>query len=250
MPEVSSGRYGEIFVSPTHVGSGMLNRLLFSSLVILTLAAPVAEARKPSATKGTFQDVIEQIGAQQKKLTSIEADFRQEKQLALLAKPEMSSGTFAFTRPNKVIWNYQSPRPVVMLISAGMLTTWYPQLNKVEKLEVKRYEDSIFKYVGAASGAIADMEKYFDISFVEGKADRFYTLELKPKTKLVAKRVRRIKIWIDRQTYLTTKFEYVEGDGDITRYEFTNIRTNRAVPPSRFVLNLPAGVKVEQMKLN
>ena len=74
-------------------------------------------------------------------------------------------------------------------------------------------------------------------------------LDLKPKTRTVAKRVQRIKLWIDKQTYLTSKIEYVEGDGDVTRYEFKNIRINEPVPPSRFALSLPANVRVEQMKI-
>ena len=70
-----------------------------------------------------------------------------------------------------------------------------------------------------------------------------------PKTKAVSKRVKRIKLWIDKNTYLTSKIEYVEGDGDITRYEFTNVRINEPVPASRFAISLPSNVKVEQMKL-
>ncbi len=61
--------------------------------------------------------------------------------------------------------------------------------------------------------------------------------------------MRRIKLWIDKKTFLTSKIEYVEGDGDITRYEFTNLRINEPVPPSRFALHLPSNVKVEQMKV-
>jgi len=48
---------------------------------------------------------------------------------------------------------------------------------------------------------------------------------------------------------LTSKFEYVEGDGDITRYEFTNIKVNKPVDQARFTLSLPANVRVEQMKI-
>lgn len=226
----------------------MSRRLLLSLFALLLVVAPAASAQ--SKTKSTFQTVIDNIAAQQKKLNTIEADFRQEKQLALLAKPEISTGTFAFTKPNNVIWNYATPKPVVMLISGGMLTTYYPQLKKAERMEVRRFEDRIFKYMGAASGAIADLEKYFNIRFVEAKGAGSYTLELTPKTKMVARRVKKITIWIDRQTYLTNKFEYVEADGDLTRYTFTNVRVNRALPASRFTLNLPPGVKVEQMKLN
>ena len=75
------------------------------------------------------------------------------------------------------------------------------------------------------------------------------TAQLTPKNKLVGKRVKRIKIWIDRKSYLTTKFEYVEPDGDLTRYEFTNIRVNQQIAPHVFELNLPPTVRVEQMKI-
>jgi outer membrane lipoprotein-sorting protein len=70
-----------------------------------------------------------------------------------------------------------------------------------------------------------------------------------PKSRVVARRVRRIKIWIDKQSYLTSRLEYVEGDGDTTRYEFTNVKLNQPIEQSRFTLNLPADVRVEQIKL-
>ncbi|HYO79690.1 MAG TPA: outer-membrane lipoprotein carrier protein LolA, partial [Thermoanaerobaculia bacterium] len=63
------------------------------------------------------------------------------------------------------------------------------------------------------------------------------------------KRVQRIKLWIDKKSFLTSKIEYTEGDGDITRYEFTNLRVNEPVPATRFALKLPSNVRVEQMKI-
>ena len=76
-----------------------------------------------------------------------------------------------------------------------------------------------------------------------------YVLDLTPKTRSVSKRVKRIKISIDKKTYLTKKIEYVEGDGDITRYEFTNVRVNEPVPAARVALQMPRGTKIEQMKV-
>lgn len=220
---------------------------------VLTIAALLLASSSlfaDSSVKGaaTLEKVIKKVAEQQKKTTSLEADFRQEKVLGLLAQPEVSTGRFVYSKPNKVLWTYENPKPVTMLIADGWLTTYYPQLNRAEKLEVKRFEDRIFKYMGA-SGAIDELGKYFDFSFVDNKNERFYTLELKPKTKTIGKRVQRIKIWIDRQSYLTTKFEYVEGDGDMTRYEFSNIRVNNPIPGTRFTLSLPTSVRVEQMRL-
>ena len=195
-----------------------------------------------------LDEVIKQVQLAQARTTTIQADFRQEKTLALLAKPEVSTGRFVYSKPNNVLWTYDSPKRVTMLIADGMLTTYYPDLNKAERIEVKRYQDRIFRYMGA-SGAIDELGAWFNFTFTNTSDKPYYVLDLDPKSKTIAKRVRHIKIFIDKKSYLTTQFEYTEGDGDKTRYEFLNVKINAPVEQSRFVLTLPSSVRVEQMKL-
>lgn len=196
----------------------------------------------------TLAEVIRHVQEQQKSTNTLQAEFRQEKEMALLAKPEVSTGTFTYSRPANVLWTYESPKRVQMVIADGMMTTYYADLRKAEKIDVKRFEDRIFKYMGA-TGAIDELARYFDFTFTDSKSKPVYVLDLTPKTRSVSKRVKRIKISIDKKTYLTKKIEYVEGDGDITRYEFTNVRVNEPVPAARFALQMPRGTKIEQMKV-
>ncbi len=224
----------------------MFKRMTIVAAACAALALPLSAAKV--ADPGSLDEVIKRVQEQQRKTTTLQADFRQEKELALLSKPEVSTGTFVYSKPNNVLWTYDAPKRVQMLIANGKLTTFYPELNKAETLDVKRFEDRIFKYMGA-TGAIDELARYFDFTFTNKPSEPVYVLDLKPKTGAVAKRVQRIKLWIDKKTYLTTKIEYVEGDGDITRYAFTNIKVNQPVPAAKFVLNLPANVKVETMKL-
>jgi outer membrane lipoprotein-sorting protein len=221
-------------------------RLFSVAICAGALSFPLFAAR--TVDPNSLDEVIRKVQEQQKITNTLEADFRQEKILALLAKPEVSTGHFTFSKPNNVLWRYDAPKRVEMLIANGMLTTYYPELNKAEQIEVKRYQDRIFKYMGA-SGAIDELGAYFDFTFRNVSTAPSFELDLKPKTKGIAKRVRHIKIWIDKKSYLTTKFEYTEGDGDITRYEFTNVRVNQPIEQRRFTLNLPANVRVETMKL-
>ncbi len=222
----------------------MKTKLICVALAALALPLFAASKTKPV----TLEDVIKNVQQQQKKTQTLQADFKQEKELALLSQPEVSTGTFVFSKPNNVLWSYAAPKRVQMLITGGTLTTYYPELNKAERIDVKRFEDRIFKYMGA-SGAIDELGRYFDFTFTDTSTSPFWVLDLNPKSKVVAKRVRHIKIWIDKATYLTSKFEYVEGDGDITRYEFTNIKVNQPIEQGRFTLNLPPTVRVEQMKI-
>jgi outer membrane lipoprotein-sorting protein len=219
------------------------------AVMALALALPVMANDSTIGGTGQLESVIKNVMDQQKRTNTLEADFRQEKVMALMAGPEVSTGSFVFAKPNQVLWKYDAPKQVTMLIAGGFMTTYYPNLNKAERVEVKKYQDRIFKYMGA-SGAIDELARYFDFTFTDSAANTAYVLDLTPKTQTIAKRARHIKIWIDKKSYLTTKFEYVEGDGDTTRYEFTNLRVNQPVSPDRFALNLPPTVHVEQTKLN
>jgi outer membrane lipoprotein-sorting protein len=219
----------------------MLMAVLSAAMALPLSAAKVAD---PSS----LDEVIKKVQETQRKTTTLQADFRQEKTLALLARPEVSSGTFVYSKPNNVLWSYDAPKRVQMLITNGKMTTYYPELNKAETLDVARFQDRIFKYMGA-TGAIDELSRYFDFTFTNKPSESAYLLDLKPKTGAVAKRVQRIKLWIDKKSYLTTRIEYTEGDGDITKYEFSHLRINEPVAQSRFVLNLPPNVHVEQMKL-
>jgi len=221
--------------------------VLICICVATFLSATALVAEKPKSE--SLETVLKKVIAQQKKTRTLEADFRQEKTLALLAQPEISTGKFLFAKPNQVRWDYDAPRRLQLLISKGWLTTYYPDLHRAERLEVKRFEDRIFKYMGA-SGTIEELERYFDFTFTDTKGQPSYKLDLTPKTKVVAKRVKKITIWIDRSSYLANKFEYTEGDGDVTRYEFKNMRLNQSVDPTLFTLTLPPGVKVESMRLD
>ena len=223
----------------------MSNRFFITAAVT---AAVLAAAPLRAAGPVTLDTVIKRVQEQQRKTTTLQANFRQEKELALLAKPEVSTGTFTYSRPSNVLWTYTTPKRVQMVIADGYLTTYYPELAKAERIDVKRFEDRIFKYMGA-TGAIDELARYFDFTFTDSKSKPVFVLDLTPKNRAVSKRVQRIKLWIDKSTYLTSKIEYVEGDGDITRYEFTNVRINESVPPSKFALTLPSTVRVETMKI-
>ena len=224
-----------------------IKKFILAAVCAAIAAAPLGAAPRKT-DPNSLEEVIKKVQQVQKSTKTLQADFKQEKELALLSKPEVSTGTFTFSRPSNVLWVYDAPKRVQMLIANGMLTTYYPDLRKAEQVDVKRFQDRIFKYMGA-TGAIDELSQYFDFTFVDNAASPTWTLDLNPKNRVIAKRVKHIKLSIDKKSYLTTKVEYTEGDGDVTRYEFTNLKINQPVAQSRFTLTLPPSVRVEQMKI-
>jgi outer membrane lipoprotein carrier protein len=219
------------------------------ALFVLLLALPLSAAE--AAIEGTrIEEVLREVDARQKTLSTLRADFQQTRETGLLAEPEVSTGEFTFEQPNRVLWKYDQPRPVQVMIADGVLTTYYPLLRKAETMEIRHIEDRVFRYLGAGTGAIRELARYFDLRFTEDRHENQFVLELTPKTKTLAKRVRSVTIWIDGSTYFTRAFEYVEGDGDLTRFEFSNIEMNPRLASDAFRLDIPAGVAIETIRLD
>ncbi|MGK2857728.1 MAG: LolA family protein [Thermoanaerobaculia bacterium] len=224
-------------------------RQILAVFLCLTALAPATSAVAPAKAPATLEEVLKEVQKRQSSVKTLQADFTQQKTLSLLAESQFARGTFAYEKPDKVRWNYSEPSPVAMLIADGRMTTFYPKLRRAETLEVGRFQDRIFKYMGAGN-AIAELATWFNFRFADRKGDAAWKLSLAPKTSQVAKRVKSITIWIDRESYMTSKFEYVEADGDTTLYEFTSIRVNEPVPATAFKLELPPTVRIETMKLD
>src|SRR5436305_12821466 len=138
---------GELFVRRRDVGGPMSTwKSIAAAICAVAVAAPLFAARRPDPN--SLEEVVKKVQQVQKSTKTLEADFRQEKELALLSKPEVSTGTFTFSRPSNVLWVYDAPKRVQMLIANGMMTTYYPDLRKAEQIDVRRFQDRIFKYMG------------------------------------------------------------------------------------------------------
>ncbi|MGH9458456.1 MAG: LolA family protein [Thermoanaerobaculia bacterium] len=198
--------------------------------------------------RGTdVERILREVGETQKTIRTLQGSFRQEKTIGLLAAPEVSTGSFVYSRPNQALWSYRAPHRVEMLVSDGWLTTWYPDLDRAERIEIRRFEERIFRYLGAVSGAISDLDSYFHVQRLDDGSGRHHVLELTPKSARLGKRVRRIRVTIDRESHLTSSLEYEEGDGDTTRYDFSDLRINAPLAAGALELSLPPTVRIETL---
>ena len=94
---------------------------------------------------------------EQKSFATLVANFEQETSTEMLVEAEKSKGTFYYEAPDKVRWQYDAPTPKVIVINGDELVTWYQDLHRAEKVQVGRYSDAVFKYLGA-SGSLRDAD--------------------------------------------------------------------------------------------
>lgn len=192
--------------------------------------------------------LLERVKWEQKRLDSLEAEFVQEKTSEFLASPEVSHGTFSYQRPDRVRWEYRSPKPITLVLDGERMVTWYRDLGRAERARVGRVSTQVFHYL-SASGSLESLLGYFSVTFATPAPGQPWRLELKPRYPRIARRLAGMTIWIDRKLYLPARVAFVEPNGDETRYRLEGLRPNVAIPKERFTLELPDGVEVHEVDL-
>lgn len=230
--------------------------LLALAAASLALAAPAAaqealpDPRRPGLPAGERLDaLLERMRLEQAAVETLEAEFTQLKESQFLLAPAESAGIFSYAAPDRVRWEYRAPTPISLLIRGDEMTTWYRDMEKVERVQVGRHSQRILEYLGAGS-SVDRLREYFSVSLaMAADASRPYRLELSPRYARIAKRLRELVVWIDAERFFVARLRFVEADGDITEYRFERVKVNHGLPHDRFELDLPSGVVVETIDL-
>jgi outer membrane lipoprotein-sorting protein len=219
--------------------------LLAFAGVLPALAADLPDPASPKLKPAErLPALVARVKQEQQALKTLEAHFVQLRESELLLEPEESQGVFAFQAPDSVRWDYESPKPISLVILGDEMTTWYQDLDRADRLNVGRYSGQILRYLGAGS-SLDTLLQYFDVTMVSpDSATEPFRLELKPRYERIGKRLREMTIWLDRVHYLPVRLRYLEPNGDRTEYRFSAMRFNEPIAADRFDLKLPPSVAI------
>ena len=219
-------------------------------LPLLAVAVVSAQAPDPSDTSLSSVDrlraLVERMKIEQKSFTTLVATFEQETSSEMLIETELARGTFYYEAPDKVRWQYDEPTPKVIVINGQELLTWYKDLGRAERVQVGRYSDAVFKYLGA-SGSLETLMDYFSLRIDFPTGNEPYRIDLVPRYKRVEKRLREMSVAIDGRLFVPVSLSYVEPNGDSSEYEFSDFRVNEPLPAAHFDLTLPPDVDVRMV---
>ncbi len=207
--------------------------------------APPPDPDDPALSAGErLEALVERVRHENRRIRTLEAAFTQHKESLFLVAPLESRGSFSYAAPDRVRWEYTSPNPVSLVIAGEEMTTWYRDLGQVERLPVGRKSQRILKYMGAGS-SLETLLEYFTVTLHRPRDGRSpFQLDLDPRFEKIAARLASMSLWIDRERFLPVRLRYVEADGDLTDYRFSDFKVNRDIPEERFRLDLPREVKV------
>jgi hypothetical protein len=169
---------------------------------------------------GQAADPLAGIGARIVKTEITEGRFRQEKNLKVLKKPLISTGTFIYHRSRGVIWQTLTPVSSVLLVNQTRLLTAHdeqalpPAFGRV--------------FTAMFGGDVQAMKEGFDISGTNDKTA--WKLQLKPKDALLQ------KIIVDMQLTGGKELQRIdikEANGNFTRITFDRITHPETLTPAQ-----------------
>ena len=176
-----------------------------------------------------------QIKAKNAQITSLSCPFTQTKNMSILKNPSISKGIMYFKKIQKFRWEYFN-NPTFIFAQNGK-TIYTKSGDKVQIIKdnsVILYQQISKLVMQSNSGEILENNKDF-IAKVEENGS-FIKIILEPKQSNIKKYISSIQLIIDKKSYLASQFILNEPNGDNTIIKFENVKLNKNIDDSMFIL--------------
>jgi outer membrane lipoprotein-sorting protein len=164
-------------------------------------------------------------------VTSVQADFVQEKHLPILSKPLVSRGIFYYQTPGSLRWEYRSPVQSIMLMHDGRTrrfvagpSGWTEERGAgLEAMQVVLEEISQW-----LAGNFSD-NPMFDAKLEPGRRIRMI-----PKEEAMRRVIQRIELYLADRPGVMQRVEIYESEQAFTRMTFSNTMLNTKIDEALF----------------
>jgi outer membrane lipoprotein-sorting protein len=210
-------------------------------LILLTLLgiAPIAYASPMS--QSDIDQLIQRLQVLHNNQPSLQANFREERHLAMLKEPVVNEGKVWFTLPDKIRREIAGKTPSTTVIDGKKMSIYYPNYQQLEVYDLEKrpmIKDSLRALTAGLN--FREIGSYYN---VEGSKDgNTYHITLTPKTASVKKLVKTVDLTLDGN--LTPSQVVVEdARGQKFTITYTNVR-REPIPDSTFEFAAPPGTKI------
>ncbi|MBV9492374.1 MAG: outer membrane lipoprotein carrier protein LolA [Verrucomicrobia bacterium] len=218
----------------------MRRTFVFGAIASVFLAASSPAPAVPMSS-GEIQDLVNRLQALHESNSSLQANFREERRMAMLKDPVMTQGKIWFTMPDKIRREIGGNTPSTTVINGRKMVIFYPKFKEAEVYDLEKrpmLKDSLQALTAGLN--FRQVSTYYNI---EGsKEGNDYQVILTPKTAAIRKIVRSVTLTMDRNlTPQHVVFESARGEKVSVTY--SDVRRD-PVPESFFQFSPPPGTNV------
>jgi outer membrane lipoprotein-sorting protein len=210
-------------------------------LLLVAIACITQLANAAPMAQNDIDQLIQKLETVHNSQPSMQANFREERHLAMLKEPIVNEGKVWFTFPDKIRREIGGKTPSTTVIDGKRMWIYYPNYQQVEIYDLEKrpmLKDSLRALTAGLN--FREVPSLYQIeASQEGNA---YHLRLTPKTASTRKLVRSIDLTIDDN--LMPRHVNVEtAQGQKISETYTGVRRD-SVPDSTFEFTAPPGTKV------
>lgn len=213
-----------------------MTKLIFSILLAL---APLAGASP--MTQSDIDQLVQKLQALHNTQPSLQANFREERHLAMLKEPVVNEGKVWFTLPDKIRREIGGKTPSTTVIDGKKMSIYYPNYQQVEVYDLEKrpiIKDSLRALTAGLN--FREVANFYDMAGSKNGSE--YQITLTPRTASVKKLVKTVDLTLDEN--LTPQRVVVQDSkGQVFTVTYTNVRRD-TLPPSTFEFSPPPGTKV------
>lgn len=181
----------------------------------------------------TTSDCLGAIQEACRDLSTLTARLVQTKHLSLLDEPLISTGRLAFKRPDRLLLQMESPRPLRIAMNGSRLVI--PELGPEANAALDGAPPAVLSRLQAIfAGDISTLEESFEIRASEDDAG--IAVELEPRDPRMFNTVRSMELRFERPTLLLHTIRVSNALGDMLEIVLSDIRRNPALPDLTFAV--------------
>lgn len=197
------------------------------ALLLLVVAPVQAESlARPAAEQATAPATVEDLLAAFAELQGLQATFREEKAMALLAAPLVSEGQLFFAQPGYLRREITAPSESLVVITPDALyfedATGSETIDLRARGDVRQFVESL---VWILAGDAARLGETYELAYAHGEAPGAWTLTLTPRGRPLSEIIARIRVAGVGHAVSTIVVE--ETAGDVTTTTITSADPTR-----------------------
>jgi len=210
----------------------MLRSQRVEVVLILALATSAAAASPPPS--GPAAAIARRVQERHHNIRDLKARFTQTYDSSLLGRQVVERGTLSLKRPDRMLWEYESPEKKVF-VSNGRKSYFYVPADRQVVVHESQGEKGVA--LDLLSGR-SDLLAEFDVSPVEGSPTR---IRLVPRA--ANAEVRQIVLEADA-TGRIEWLELVDLQGSRSSFRLEGVKENVGLSDQLFEFKIPRGVEV------
>ena len=220
-------------------------RLLFFCSMIALLLTPLPVFGTENAEQ-RVRDLVSHVDSRYAKTKDFQADFTQETRIEGFDVPFQSSGRVYIKRPGYLRWDYTKPSVEQIYVHGDKLQMYVPKHNQILKGNLTMMV--AMKAPLHLLQGVGKLTEHFEVHSTDngrvGEGGLPLLTLIPKKHEQPGSSVTRIVSEIQPDTYFIRSIALYEVSGNISTFQFTNVKANTGIDDTVFTLEPPEGVVI------